>query len=317
MMRIPVFGLVQIILASTLTMQQQDFDPTTHSSWHLVNDQIFNNIPLTVCGLQPAVKIFGGQNAGLGEFPWMVHVMVDKINDVTGEKLFHICGGSIISKKYILSAAHCFAIAKYSISNITIRVGEYDLTQDPDCDSAGVCAPSAIEYPTSKVTVHPDFTPEDPDDPDDYNALADIAVVKIDGEFIFSDFVLPICLEYGDLLEQDYAGEIAETIGWGVWGVVGNETQYPVTLQKVSLEIIDVNICTQLLGTSSFQNNQLYESHICAGTQTKFSHSGDSGSPLFIAKSVDGGTPRQYQIGVFVSEYGINDTYWYGGKPPN
>ncbi|RZF43955.1 hypothetical protein LSTR_LSTR006763 [Laodelphax striatellus] len=236
----------------------------------------------------------------------------ESCHHVTGE-IFpgFICGGSIISKKYVLSAAHCFADAKHSHFNIRIRVGEYDLSQDPDCDSEGFCAPSAKEYLASEVTIHPDYHLVGEEGAGDYSALADIAVVRIDGEFIFSDFVLPICLEYGDLLEQDYAGEIAQTIGWGGRGLDGDETQFPDKLQKVSLAILDVNICSQI-------QTQIPESHIiCAGTHTKFSYAGDSGSPMFIAESVDGDIPRQYQIGVFVAYFGLNDTSWNGGKPPS
>ncbi|RZF43954.1 hypothetical protein LSTR_LSTR006762 [Laodelphax striatellus] len=192
-----------------------------------------------------------------------------------------------------------------------MRVGEYDLRQNPDCDLAGFCAPSAKEYLAFKVSIHPDYIAHDPEDPAfPYNPLADIAVVRIDGEFIFSDFVLPICLEYGDLLKQDYAGEIAETIGWGVWGVDGNKLQNPKILQKVSLEVLNVSICSEIL-------KEIPESYICAGTQTQFSYSGDSGSPIFIAKSVDGDIPRQYQIGLSSSAFALDITSWYGGKPPN
>lgn len=43
-------------------------------------------------------RVVGGQNAAKGEFPWQVSLL--KNNN-------HNCGGSIISKNHILTAAHC------------------------------------------------------------------------------------------------------------------------------------------------------------------------------------------------------------------
>jgi secreted trypsin-like serine protease len=40
----------------------------------------------------------GGANATLKQFPWQVYLIADG---------FRVCGGSIISNKWILTAAHC------------------------------------------------------------------------------------------------------------------------------------------------------------------------------------------------------------------
>lgn len=46
------------------------------------------------------IEIIGGSNAALGEFPFMVGVVSD------ADGLF--CGGSLISDRAVLTAAHCF-----------------------------------------------------------------------------------------------------------------------------------------------------------------------------------------------------------------
>lgn len=61
----------------------------------------------TECGIRPQVKsgrIVGGKGATFGEFPWQVLV-----RESTWLGLFtkNKCGGVLISKNYVVTAAHC------------------------------------------------------------------------------------------------------------------------------------------------------------------------------------------------------------------
>ena len=53
------------------------------------------------CGYEAMrrAKILGGTEALVGEFPWLV--------SIRGYDGSHICGGFIIHKRYIITAAHC------------------------------------------------------------------------------------------------------------------------------------------------------------------------------------------------------------------
>lgn len=56
---------------------------------------------LLECG-KKAVKssrIVGGQDAVEGEFPWMVSLQIKKNG--------HVCGGSLINERWLVTAAHC------------------------------------------------------------------------------------------------------------------------------------------------------------------------------------------------------------------
>lgn len=62
-------------------------------------------LPTTAeCGLDQTVSnIFGGIKTDLREFPWMVLL---QYRTSAGVEKF-ACGGSIINKRYVMTAAHC------------------------------------------------------------------------------------------------------------------------------------------------------------------------------------------------------------------
>lgn len=64
-------------------------------------------------------KIVGGRETGINEYPMMAGIINVPIQQV-------YCGGTIISPKHILTAAHC--LNNLAVNDLGILVGDHDLT---------------------------------------------------------------------------------------------------------------------------------------------------------------------------------------------
>lgn len=71
--------------------------------WGKQNTQIYISLsPLfLVCGRPILDRIVGGQNAVAGHWPWQVSLHIGPI---------YMCGGSLISDRWIVTAAHCIKV---------------------------------------------------------------------------------------------------------------------------------------------------------------------------------------------------------------
>merc|ERR1712004_394879 len=198
------------------------------------------------CGktpIQPNLNgfIVGGVEARPNSLPWQV--AVGEVGWGTG------CGGSIINKNTVITAAHCIKQgAKYYF--VAGQHKKYDYY-----------GPYYKKY-SAKVIVHPD-----------YRSLTknDIAIMKTDEDIEFNDGVQPICLPPAD---QEYGEERTMFLASG-WGSLGNG--YASHLMQVGLPYISVSTCQKMLGRWS-----IHEAVICAGYAAggKDSCQGDSGGPL-------------------------------------
>ncbi|KAM6245284.1 serine protease 55-like [Porphyrio hochstetteri] len=127
------------------------------------------------CGLRPLYesfqesgkKITAGRYAKTGEVPWLVSIQSN------GN---HICGGTIISALWILTAAHCFA--DEVPPDLTVVVGGTDLSVPVE------------EHKPESLILHEKFDRESMEN--------DLALILLTSPIEFSTVKIPICLPFMD-----------------------------------------------------------------------------------------------------------------------
>ncbi|XP_058817989.1 phenoloxidase-activating factor 3-like [Topomyia yanbarensis] len=233
------------------------------------------------CGLDSADRIYHGNVTSLDQYPWLVLIKyID--ND---EKESFKCGGSLISKRYVLTAAHCInqAIAG-------VRLGEWDLETDPDCvteQSIRRCADPVIDVGIERISIHKNYTRRA-----SKGGKIDMALLRLDREISFGRFVLPICLPRTDAEAQRADNQTLYVSGWGM---TENDV---VSTKKLFVDVNNVELdeCRRKINAPLIK---IDETMICAlGGNGKDACQGDSGGPLMEIKQVAGGKKRFFLIGV-------------------
>nr|ACO14743.1 Collagenase precursor [Caligus clemensi] len=218
-----------------------------------------------ICGIEndsPYGKIIGGQEAAPNQFPWVVAIQM-KFLVGNGS-----CTGSIINKKYILTAAHCVEDSK----KFTIFAGSHDYSLFTETNRQIMKASRGIP--------HPNFV---------NNGHDDIAIIELDEELEFNEFVRPICLpKYSDAVNTFVDEEITST-GWGLIKGQPSPVRVPQLHYVDGLRIIDNSICAQTYGP------MVNENLICIdSSEHKGICNGDSGGPM----NYKIGEKKYIQIGV-------------------
>uniref|UniRef100_A0A6M2E3L2 Putative trypsin-like serine protease n=1 Tax=Xenopsylla cheopis TaxID=163159 RepID=A0A6M2E3L2_XENCH len=194
-------------------------------------------------------RIVGGEDVDISTCGWQVSFQ---------ENDMHFCGGSIIDKEWILTAAHCVQRHSNPPQNLTVRVG------------SSLHNTGGRTYNVMHIEKHPR-----------YNERAsydfDIALLKISKPISYTACTtVPVTL--ADSGREIPEGTMLSVTGWGATEMGGPGS---ITLQGVKVPAVSRDECNRNYTTQP-GNEKVTDSMLCAGYSNggKDSCQGDSGGPI-------------------------------------
>ncbi|ELJ8515946.1 TPA: trypsin-like serine protease [Vibrio cholerae] len=216
----------------------------------VVGTLLFTSFQFSASGTESGVssRIIGGEQAPVGAWPYMVAL-------TTRDKSMAWCGGSLLSERYVLTAAHC--VDKKDPSTMDVIVGAYDMDN--------ISAAERIRV--KQIYVHQNYAYA--------SGGNDIAVLELESTPALNQFTSIATPVDFDELRENY---LLTVIGFGARKEVnGDKSDYPTKLHQVDVPFMPIAACRTKGGSYATQGDNVF----CAGVAGKDSCAGDSGGPIF------------------------------------
>ncbi|XP_041378881.1 uncharacterized protein LOC121391255 [Gigantopelta aegis] len=232
------------------------------------------------------MRISSGRESPTGAAPW--HVIIrEKELGVT------YCGGSLITDRWVMTAAHCVFRFK-DIFKTDFRKDNVDLyLGTKHCRGEGGVHRSLKNY-----IIHPRFNGSFHNN--------DIVLFELDRPVVFNDVILPICLEKLPFVEELLkSGRLGMVTGCGQ---LYEDGRSPLYLNEVRIPYVNRNECNRRV--VAIPDAQFTESMICAGYQRSMhgdACAGDSGGAFVMEYH-----GRWIQVGIVSWGVGCDRQNQYG-----
>ncbi|XP_066994477.2 trypsin-1 [Anabrus simplex] len=189
--------------------------------------------------LRGGSRIVGGTDADIKDFPYQLSYQYYD---------YHMCGASIISEDWAITAAHC-SDGVYE-DEVSLRAG------------SSIVEEGGEVYEVARIIISEQY--------DWYTIDNDISVLKVATKFRFGDGIAAIPLA----TVSPAVGTLVTITGWGATSEGGYS---PLQLKQVQVPVIDHDQCSQAYE----QYGGVTDSMLCAGLSTggKDACQGDSGGP--------------------------------------
>ncbi|KAM6160951.1 serine protease 44-like [Erethizon dorsatum] len=256
--RVP--GSLRLLVWFLLLRPQLGADPGDSATRPSPRSTLFSKsaTPTPTATVKPGVfpkvsaqrRIVGGKPAAERKWPWQVSLQAQ------GK---HVCGGSLISSRWVMTAAHCIA----TYLDYTVKLGDTNLKHE---------APTAIVVPVKDIVIHGEYLIIGV-------LFSDIALVLLSFPVNYSMHIQPVCLptksfqlEVGTQCWVTRRGKTSEDDDWG---------NSPTELQEAEVNIVDREKCNHILKYElQVLFNVVRKGGLCAYGKGKDSCQGDSGGPL-------------------------------------
>uniref|UniRef100_A0A0A9WT28 Plasma kallikrein n=2 Tax=Lygus hesperus TaxID=30085 RepID=A0A0A9WT28_LYGHE len=252
------------VQSRSVAQQVTPSQPDPHHHFLQKRKDAIHKRPVLNCG-SPVMtlqkRIIGGSEAYFGELPWQAHLRIAGYQ----------CGGVLVSKHFVLTAAHC--VHRASLRDILVYLGEYDTQNTGYFDEP---FPEEIHRVVQKI-VHPKFQFR-MSQPDRF----DVALIRLNRGVTFRENILPICLPKRGMA---FSGRMALVAGWGKTDTSYGKTGTNV-LRKAVVPILSDEECLEWHRHKNIRV-ELHKEMFCAGHSDGHMDAclGDSGGPLIVLES--------------------------------
>ncbi|XP_017476244.1 PREDICTED: serine protease persephone-like isoform X2 [Rhagoletis zephyria] len=237
--------------------------------------------------LQPLLTphILGGTPVELGEYPHMVAIGLS----TTDDDIEYNCGGTLIAKRFVLTAAHCLVTRQ---KPVTVRMGVVNFTDTEQMKDV-------VEIRIKKIHVHPEYSSA--------SVYNDIGLLELESDVVYTTNVYPTCL-YTEP-EDPSASSVLYVSGWGV---INKRTREKSNiLLKARQTIVENQRCNESYvdnGLTRRISVGIISSQMCAHDPglTKDACQGDSGGPLILV--VDEALSKFRVVGVISAGFSCGST---------
>lgn len=213
-------------------------------------------LPAALAQDESPPRIVGGQLASPGEWPWQVALISKGSDPYSGQ----YCGGSLIDKEWVLTAAHC--VVGTSASSVQVLAGIHNL-DNPEADYQ--------RLNVSAIYVHPQYYQDAAYDKD--AALLRLSTAAVLGPTAGGEMVATVPLAPANA--GSLAGQQASITGWGSTG-----SGYPPRLMEAVVPVVTHSDCNDANSyNGSITANMLCAGYAAGGVDTC---QGDSGGPLVV-----------------------------------